>query len=42
MSSKTGIKASVTYKRRGLIGMITLRRPDKRNALDHSACLMKS
>jgi enoyl-CoA hydratase/carnithine racemase len=42
MSSKTGSKASVTYKRRDLIGTIILRRPDKRNALDHGACLMKS
>jgi enoyl-CoA hydratase/carnithine racemase len=39
MSSKTGIKASVAYKRRGLIGTITLRRPDKRNALDQRAWL---
>jgi len=39
MSNKKEINAPVTYERKGAIGILTLRRPNKRNALDYSLWL---
>ena len=42
MSDETGGRGEVTYESEGFIGTITLRRPDKRNALDFALWLSLS
>ncbi len=42
MSDETGGRGEVTYESEGFIGTITLRRPDKRNALDFAFWLSLS
>ena len=42
MSDETGGKCEVTYESKGFIGTITLRRPEKRNALDFALWLSLS
>ena len=42
MSNETGGRGEVTYESEGFIGTITLRRPDKRNALDFALWLSLS
>ena len=42
MSDKEGEKGEVTFERKGFIGIVTLRRPGKRNALNYALWLSLS